>query len=105
MYCQLKQSSCKLLSRNQSIVGKYGLIALEMAQRNVCMQAKVHQLDDLSTQQASQIATLCEELQGSLAELDQVCILNTSLISVLPMVQWNCQTHCHKPAAQAIAEH
>lgn len=39
------------------------------------MQAKVQELDGLGTQQASQIATLREELQGSLAELDQVRLL------------------------------
>ena len=39
------------------------------------MQAKVRELDDLSAQQASQIAALREELQGSLAELDQVRLL------------------------------
>ena len=39
------------------------------------MQAKVKELDDLTTQQASQIATLREELQGSLVELDQVSLL------------------------------
>lgn len=41
----------------------------------MCMQAEVQQLRGVSTQQTSQIATLREELQGSLAELDQVCLL------------------------------
>ena len=43
----------------------------------ICMQAKVQELGGVSAEQTSQIATLREELQGSLAELDQVCSLRT----------------------------
>lgn len=36
------------------------------------LQAKVQELEKLSSEQAAQVSTLREELQGSLAELDQV---------------------------------
>lgn len=49
--------------------------ALVTDQRTACMQAKVQELEGLTTQQASQVATLREELQGSLAELDEVSLL------------------------------
>lgn len=48
---------------------------LEMDDQAVCMQAKVKELGGVSAEQTSQIAALREELQGSLAELDQVCFL------------------------------
>ena len=63
---------------NQNNVSKcwHNMTAAEgMDQHTVRMQAKVQELDDLSTQKALQIATLREELQGSLAELDQVRLL------------------------------
>ena len=40
----------------------------------VCMQVKLQAVERTSTEQASQISTLREELNGSVAELDQVCI-------------------------------
>ena len=36
------------------------------------MQAKLQELEKASTEQAKQVSSLREELQGSLAELDQV---------------------------------
>ena len=41
----------------------------------LCAQAKLQALESTRTEQAAQIATLREELQGSLAELDQVVLL------------------------------
>ena len=38
------------------------------------MQVKLQVVERTSTEQASQISTLREELHGSVAELDQVCV-------------------------------
>ncbi len=38
------------------------------------MQVKLQVVERTSTEQASQISTLREELNGSVAELDQVCV-------------------------------
>ncbi len=40
----------------------------------LCMQVKLQVVERTSTEQASQISTLREELNGSVAELDQVCV-------------------------------
>lgn len=55
------------------------------------MQAKVQELDTLSKEQTSQIATLREELQGSLAELDQVTFpaYFTHLFSIMLSCLWH----------------
>ena len=43
------------------------------------MQVKLQVVERTSTEQALQISTLREELNGSVAELDQVCVTLTRL--------------------------
>lgn len=47
------------------------------------MQVKLQVVERTSTEQASQISTLREELNGSVAELDQVCLTLSRMFDAL----------------------
>ncbi len=60
------------------------------------MQVKLQVVERISTEQASQISTLREELNGSVAELDQVCLAECLMHTIITTKEYAFQSTFHQ---------